>query len=146
MTGTETAKVPARRHDTFPRLWDWFENMMPMDLEFREGSARGIAVEEFTRDGRFVVRAELPGVDPEKDIDVTISDGVLTIKGERREEVKDDQRSEFYYGSFTRSLTLPRGMDADSVAADYKDGILEVSFAMPEPAEEPTRVTVTRAE
>ena len=60
-----------------------------------------------------VVRAELPGVDPEKDIDVTVEDGVLTISAERREstEKKEDTsyRSEFRYGSFVRRLPVPRG-------------------------------------
>jgi HSP20 family protein len=143
-TEITTKAVPAHRVDPFPRLWDWFENMMPMDVAWREGAGRSIKVEEFTRDGRYVVRAELPGVDPDKDIDVSVAEGLLTIRGERREEVREDQRSEFYYGSFTRTMTLPAGADPDAVTAEYKDGILEVSFAMPEPATEPTHVLVTR--
>ncbi len=144
MTTKEPA--PLRRAEPFPRLWDWFENMMPMDVAWRETAARTIKVEEFTRDGTYVVRAELPGVDPEKDIDITVADGLLTIRGERREETKDDQRSEFYYGSFTRTLSLPSGADPDRVTAEYRDGILEVTLPMPEPATEPTHVPITRTE
>jgi HSP20 family protein len=120
--------------------------MIPMDLAWTDVAARTIKVEEFTDDGKYVVRAELPGVDPEADIDITVADGLLTIRGERREEIKEDQRSEFYYGSFTRTLTLPVGADADAVTADYKDGILEVRIPMPEPAKEPTHVPITRSE
>jgi HSP20 family protein len=136
----------ARRTDPFPRLWDWFENMIPMEQVWRDTTARAIKVEEFVQDGQFVVRAELPGVDPGKDIEVTVGDGRLTIRGERREEVKEDQRSEFYYGSFVRSLTLPTGVDATAVVAEYKDGMLDVRMPLPMPSTEPTKVAVTRPE
>ena len=105
-----------------------------------------IKVEEFTRDGRFVVRAELPGIDPEKDVDVSVTDGMLTIRAERKEEHTEERRSEFVYGRFVRTLTLPSGVDESAITAEYKDGILEVSVPMPEPVTAPTRIAVTRAE
>jgi HSP20 family protein len=146
-TQVDLTKRPAvaRRVDPFPRLWDWVESMIPMEPAWREGG-RTIRVEEFMEDGTLVVRAEVPGVDPEKDIEVTVGDGLLTIRGERREEVKEDRRTEFHYGSFVRSLTLPAGVDADAVAADYRDGILEVRVPMPTPSAEPTRVPVAHPE
>ncbi len=94
-----------------------------------------IRVEEIHEDETLVVRAELPGVDPEKDIDVSVSDGILHIgatRSEREEEKKDKSyRSEFRYGSFQRDLTLPQGVDGKSVTAQYKDGILEVRVPWP---------------
>jgi HSP20 family protein len=76
------------------------------------------------------VRAELPGVDPEKDIDISFQDGVLTIRGERKLEEKTE-RDDFYrvessYGSFQRSIPLPDGVKAEDVRATYENGILEV--------------------
>lgn len=95
-----------------------------------------IRVEELHEDDALVVRAEMPGVDPDKDIDVSVSDGVLHIGAERKasEEHKDEKsyRSEFHYGSFSRNLRLPRGVDSKSVKARYADGILEVRIPWPE--------------
>jgi HSP20 family molecular chaperone IbpA len=87
----------------------------------------------------------MPGIDPDKDVEVTIQDGVLTIHGERREEHKDTRRSEFYYGSFSRSVALPTGADEDDVQAAYKDGILEVSVRLGESKPETKRITVQHA-
>ena len=87
-------------------------------------------VEEFEEDGTLVVRAEMPGLDPEKDVDVSVTDHVLRIRAERREEHKSEDkksfRSEFRYGSFARTITLPAGASEDDVKATYTDGILEV--------------------
>ena len=99
---------------------------------------------------RPVVRAELPGIDPERDVDVSVSDGVLHISA-KREEHKEDKgknnyRSEFRYGQFSRDIGLPRGMDKDAVKAEYKDGILEVRIPWPKEKEEAsTKVPVTRS-
>ena len=74
-----------------------------------------------------VVHAELPGVKPE-DVDVEVTDGVLTIKGERKAEEKREGEGwlvrESSYGSFERSMVLPEGVDPASISADYKDGVL----------------------
>ncbi|GAB4286770.1 MAG: Hsp20/alpha crystallin family protein [Coriobacteriia bacterium] len=76
-----------------------------------------------------LVRAELPGIDPD-DVDIEVTDNVLTIRGERRiEENKEGEDwlvCESCYGSFERSLTIPDGVEADSITATYADGILEV--------------------
>jgi HSP20 family molecular chaperone IbpA len=108
--------------------------------------AHTIRVEEFMRDGSFVVRAELPGIDPDKNVEVTVADGMLTIRADREEKTEQDHRSEFYYGSFIRTLSLPPGVDQGNVEAEYKDGILEVRVAMPEPAAAPTNVPIKRAD
>lgn len=76
-----------------------------------------------------VVRAELPGIDPEA-VDVEVTDGVLTIKGERKaEEEREDEGwliRESSYGSFERSMVLPEGVKEEDIRADYSDGILEL--------------------
>ena len=89
-----------------------------------------ISVEEFQDGDDYVVRAEIPGVDPDRDIEVSVADRVLHIRAEKREEEKVEEkggyRSEFRYGNFSRSLTLPAGADVDAVKASYRDGVLEV--------------------
>jgi HSP20 family molecular chaperone IbpA len=82
--------------------------------------------DEMTDDG-YVVRAELPGIDPASDVDVTTHDGWLTITADRRQEVDFTGSSEFVYGSFARSVPLPVDADPDSIATSYDNGILTVS-------------------
>lgn len=74
---------------------------------------------------------EVPGMD-KGDIKVTVADGILTVEGERKVENKDNGknfiRSEFSYGKFSRSFTIPDNFDAGKVSADYKNGLLTVSL------------------
>jgi HSP20 family protein len=79
----------------------------------------------------FVLKAQLPGIDP-KDIDVQVTREAISISGERRYENRDDKsgyvRSEFRYGKFHRVLPLPAHIQNDSVQAEYKDGILMLTL------------------
>jgi HSP20 family molecular chaperone IbpA len=86
--------------------------------------------DEMTKDGRYEVRAEVPGVDPGKDVDITVRDGRLTIKAERTEKQESRGRSEFSYGSFARIVSLPPGADEDDIKATYDNGILTVSVGV----------------
>jgi HSP20 family protein len=104
---------------------------------------------EERRDGDdIVVRFELPGVDPERDVEISVVDGVLHIRGERHEESerRDEEgyRSEFRYGSFARSVVLPPGVDEDAIRASYKDGILEVRVPAGKEKPEAKRISVSR--
>lgn len=83
-------------------------------------------LEEDMKDGNYEIRAEIPGVDPATDVDITVRDGVLTIKAERSEKKEAGGRSEFSYGSFIRSVTLPAGADEDAITASCDKGILTV--------------------
>jgi HSP20 family protein len=91
-----------------------------------------LRVEDVMKEGRYELRAELPGIDPGKDVDVTVRDGQLTIKAERAKESRSNGRSEFLYGSFSRSVSLPAGADEDDITATYEKGILTVSVPIPE--------------
>ena len=95
--------------------------------EFGLGQAPAVDIVE--HDENYQVTAELPGMD-EKDIDVKFVDGVLTIKGEKREESEEKQkdyyRSERRFGAFQRSFRVPDGVEADKIAAHVKDGVLTV--------------------
>jgi HSP20 family protein len=119
----------------------------PTGASFRSGHARRwVPAMDVAEDGdQYVLRADLPGVD-EGDLKIEVEHNVLTISGERRSEVRD--RKDGYYrverasGSFSRSLTLPDGVDADSVHASFENGVLEVTI--PKPAEhKPRRVEIS---
>ena len=88
------------------------------------------AMDVFRRDDDLVIRLELPGIDPEKDIRVRVGDHELVIEGERKqeEELKEDSyyRMEATYGAFERHVPVPEGIDEAKVAASYADGVLEV--------------------
>ena len=108
-----------------------------------------LRVEEFEEGNEQVVRAELPGLDPEKDVEITVADNMLTIKAEREERAehkeKSSDRSEFRYGSMVRTVPLAAGTKQEDIRATYRDGVLEVRVRVPEqPAATTTKVPVTR--
>ena|SRR5688500_11495367 len=95
-------------------------------------------------DDHFVLRADLPGLS-EADVSIEVQDGTLTISGERKTEHEEQERGwyriERSFGSFSRSLTLPDGVDADAISANFDRGVLEVR--VPKPAErKPRRVEI----
>ena len=93
---------------------------------------------------RFVLKADLPGVD-ESDVSIEVQDGTLTISGERRSEERGEvggwYRQERSFGAFTRSLTLPEGVNADGIVAEFHTGVLEVAIPKPE-QRKPRRVEI----
>jgi HSP20 family protein len=107
-----------------------------------------LRVEEYREDDTLVVRAELPGVDPDKDIEISIAEGKLTIRAQRNESTKEERkghfRSEFQYGSFVRTVPLPPGADESSVQASYTDGILEVRVPIETEPAAPKQIEIKR--
>lgn len=91
------------------------------------------------KNGELIVSAELPGIDPDKDVEITLDDDYLTIKGEKSEEkeVSEDDRymHERRYGRFVRRVPVPEGVNANKIAADYAKGILTVKVTLPEETE-----------
>ena len=98
-------QAPAIFRALFPGLIDWLESPWAGPPQFT--AAQSFRVEEMARDNRYVIRAELPGLDPERDIEVTVEGRTLTIHAERRQEDSGPYRSEFRYGSLTRLVRLP---------------------------------------
>ena len=137
-------QVPARFRAMFPGLADWLESPWTGPPPFLTGQA--FRLEETIRDNRYVIRAELPGLDPENDIEVTVDGSILTIRAERRQQDKGPYRSEFRYGSLARAVTLPASVDAADVTARYDKGVLEVSVPVPEVKPEGTRIPVQEAD
>jgi HSP20 family molecular chaperone IbpA len=92
-----------------------------------------IRVEQVMEDGRYLIRAEIPGVDPTQDIDVSVEHGLVSIQAERAEEKREKARSEFHYGKLVRTIPLPLTAVAESAKATYANGILEIAFTIAEP-------------
>ncbi|MDP1711393.1 MAG: Hsp20/alpha crystallin family protein [Candidatus Nanopelagicaceae bacterium] len=128
----------------FPRMMDLFDDFLPFSQMKCNGEAHLIRIEESVNENEIIVRAEMPGVDPERDIEVSLDDGLLTIVGEKRVESKEADRSEFHYGSFSRSITLPHGVKEGDVHATYKDGILEVKVDIPKSIVKSKKVSIKR--
>lgn len=134
--------IERRRGNPLADVFGWLD-----DADFPSlGLTPQIRVEDFVEDGSYVVRADIPGVDPDKDLHVSVDAGRLVVQGERREEERDKYRHELRYGSFTRTLSLPSEIDVDDITARYQDGVLEVRFPMVEPTSQARQVPVTRPE
>jgi HSP20 family protein len=121
--------------------------LMPwLELDFPLRTAQMIRIEDLMTEQEYKIRAELPGVDPEKDVQVSVANGILTIHAERKEERQTRHRSEFRYGMLQRSVRLPANADEETIAATYGKGILEVTVPLKhtEPAGKP--VPISKAE
>jgi HSP20 family protein len=126
--GSDT--VVRRPNDLFESLFaDWPTMFRRPFMVVPEGQET-MKADEFTEDGTLVVRIEMAGIDPEKDVEISLDDDVLHIGAERHEEEETTERNytrrELRYGSFRRDLLVPKGTKEGDVTASYKDGILEV--------------------
>jgi HSP20 family protein len=137
-------QAPAVFRALFPGLVEWLESPWAGPPQFT--AAHSFRVEEVARDNRHVIRAELPGLDPERDIEVTVEGRTLTIHAERHQEDDGPYRSEFRYGSLTRLVRLPVKVNAEDVTARYEKGVLEVSVPAPEVRPEGIRVAIEKAD
>jgi HSP20 family protein len=127
----------------FTELFDWHRDIDELFNRFfkmplMEGGATAKTwfppAEGYAKDDRYIVRIDVPGVDP-KDVEISVINNQLTIRGERkRAENREDLKyhyGELFYGSFQRTLTLPQAIDADKINARHENGVLEVSFPLP---------------
>ncbi|MQW77862.1 Hsp20 family protein [Nocardioides sp. dk4132] len=87
-----------------------------------------VRIEEWVDGDRRFIRVDLPGVDPEKDLELSIDGDMLQLRGERRAEEHHRHRTEIRYGSFARSIPLPPGTRAEDISAEYAKGQLTVSM------------------
>jgi HSP20 family molecular chaperone IbpA len=134
----------ARHHrNPLAEVLEWLESEPSLGMRGAD-RAPYIPVEDFVEEGTYVLRAEMPGIDPDKDVSLTVQDGILTIHAERQEETRERNRREFQYGSFTRSVALPPGTRAEDINASYADGVLELRAPIDGGSAEPTRIPVQR--
>jgi HSP20 family protein len=131
----------AEFHKEMNRLFDNFSDNMfslsPMRKSLPEISAAYPKMDVSETDKEFKISAELPGMD-EKDIDVSVSNEVLTIKGEKKAE-KEEKKPNYYrmersYGTFQRSIPLPIEVEKDKVQASFKKGVLNIILPKSEKA------------
>jgi len=100
------------------------------------------AVDIIEKDKAYEITAELPGID-EKNVEVTVANGGLTIKGEKKEE-KEEKQKDYYlqersFGSFERFFSLPEGVDADKIEANFRKGVLTVTLPKKAEAQKPVK-------
>ncbi len=128
----------------FDDIDTWFDTGLFTEMPEKQWRP-AIDVEE--KDGKYVVRADLPGM-KKGDIHIELSNGCLTLRGERKSEHKEKKdnyrRVERTYGCFERTLNVPEGVTEKDIHASYKDGVLEVS--MPVPKAEETKTTDIKIE
>ncbi len=123
----------------------WFEDaFLGNQVNFPQDFNYGFPVDVVEKENEFVVKASLPGINPD-DLDITFTNGVLTIRGEFKEEQGNEdeqyQLRERRYGSFTRSLSLPTPINADQIDATYQDGVLTLTLPKAEEAK-PKRIPI----
>ncbi len=143
---------PTRRDEGYPATWnagllhrsidDLLEDFFGGSSVQRQEGVISPRFEVSETDDSVVVEAELPGMD-EKDVQVTLENDILTIKGEKKKEEETKKKnyyvSERSYGSFQRSLRLGSGVDAEKVSASFKKGVLTVTVPKSEPEKSKTR-------
>lgn len=115
-------------HGLSPEMADWAGS--PMSTLHHEASTAPIRTEAYVKDGRYVVRFELPGIDPDTGLDVSVEASMLSVHAERPAAEAGKYHSEFRYGLFDSHVTLPACADTSDVTATYDNGILEVSVGM----------------
>jgi len=113
-----------------PRLFgdmsDWFDTDLPVRFPHM------IRVEEKLSTQEYQLRAEIPGLNPEKDLTLSVADKILTIRAERKEEDHAPHRTEFRYGVLQRTVRLPANAVDEKITARYHNGILEVVVPLTE--------------
>ena len=140
-------------YDPVSEMNRMFDEMLGGGLARRQGGQQqraevtewAPAIDVVAKDGDLVLRAELPGVKSE-DVDITLQNNVLTLSGERKAE-QEEERGGYYvrerrYGSFSRSLTVPEGVDESKIHARYENGVLEVTVEGAAQVQEPKRIQI----
>ncbi|HUA48787.1 MAG TPA: Hsp20/alpha crystallin family protein [Solirubrobacteraceae bacterium] len=139
------------RWDPFSELGELRSRFDRLFDEWLDGHERAWtpAIDVVREDDHLVLRADLPGIKPEE-VKIEVEDDILTVSGEHREskEEKDENyvRRERRYGSFSRSMALPEGVDAKRITATTHDGVIELTIPLPKEAKkEPVKVIPTAA-
>jgi HSP20 family protein len=141
----ELERMERRMADFFDRFFsEPFFRPSAWERPFWRAEVWAPAIESHVENGNLIVKADLPGIDP-KEVSISVQGNLLTIEGERKHEEKKEKEGYFYeelaYGKFSRTISLPAGVDADKVKATYKDGVLEIT--MPAPKElAPKRIQI----
>jgi HSP20 family protein len=135
MANEPQAWSPLRELDRFRRDFDDLFDRLLGGRFSRQSPGHGPALESYVDNGKLIVRADLPGIDP-KDVEITADGDQLTIRAKREQQREEKGRDfihrEVVYGSFERKLRLPGGVNPDEIKASYQNGVLELSVPLPE--------------
>lgn len=129
--------------------WPFGRSLFAAEPAFRQVTLPKMpAVDVIESDKGYEITADLPGMD-EKNIEVKVTDGVLTMKGERQEE-KEEKKKDYYlqersFGSFQRSFELPESVDGDKIEASFKKGVLTVKLPKKAEAQKPAKKIEVKA-
>jgi HSP20 family protein len=130
----ELETLQRRMDDLFDRLTERFFGPGEGEYSVWGKEAWVPAIESHVEGDNLIVKADLPGIDP-KEVSIAVQGNQLTIEGERKREEKKEEKDYFYqevaYGKFSRTMTLPEGVDADKIKANYKNGVLEITMPAP---------------
>ena len=137
------ARTSSKPGNALAEMMNWLEQPLQ---NWGLGLTPYVRVEDFVDGDTYVLRAEMPGIDPDKDVEVSVVNDLLTIRGERREEETEKGRHELHYGSFSRTLPLPRGTRVEDIRASYTDGVLELRVPLEQETTESHKIPVQRAE
>lgn len=132
----------SRRHSTalLPDLREWFGFDPFGIMDWRpKVDFHPIRVEDRFEDDTYVLSAEIPGIDPEHDVELVVAEGTFTILAERSAEKHDKRHSEFRYGAFSRAVRLPAGAKEEEITASYSGGILSVRVPLTKPEKAASR-------
>jgi HSP20 family protein len=126
---------PFRGLDRFRRDFDELLDRFLGGRLSRQAPSSGPALESYVDNGRLIIRADLPGIDP-KDIEITASSDQLIIRGKREQQREEKERDFIYreveYGGFERLVKLPGGVNPDQIKASYQNGVLELTVPLRE--------------
>ncbi|MCH8559759.1 Hsp20/alpha crystallin family protein [Nesterenkonia sp. LB17] len=135
------------RLDPFALIDDVFRSMRTPSMDAAQRQAGFVPAVDAHREGEdLVLRADLPGIDPDKDVAVELTGRTLTVSGERRSETEAEGLREVRYGSFSRTITLPGEVSSDAISATYESGVLTVRVTGVYATEEPRKIQVTSTE
>ena len=140
-TGEVTAMGTPARRESRTLLPDLFDLIEPFTA-FRRFSGEAVRVEDCVHENEYVVRAELPGIDPDRNLELSVTRGILTIRAERHEDQEGKHHSEFRYGSYERQIRLPENVKDDEIRATYDKGILTITMPLEEVKESTHRIPV----
>ncbi len=140
----EMATLSRAMDRMFDRLIDGSLGDMP--AQWQRGDSNHLALDVVEQSEQFIVKASVPGIDPE-DIEITVNDGTLTIKGETKDEHAVQEENyhlrERHHGTFVRRITLPNNIAADRIEATNENGVLTLTLPKAEEAK-PKRITVKK--
>jgi HSP20 family protein len=130
----ELESIQNRMEELFDRLSERFFGPGERERSLWGTEAWMPALESHVEGENLIVKADLPGIDP-KEVSISVMGNQLTIEGERKREEKKEEKDYLYrelaYGKFSRTMTLPEGVDTEKIKANYKNGVLEITMPAP---------------